>query len=67
MKNKCMIINFWPEIEGGFLKIRQDKTIFLKEQIRFLKEYKNNIDTVYFNFNVEEEQYEILSELKHNT
>lgn len=63
MKNKCMIINFWLGDRRRFPeKYGQDKTIFLKEQIRFLKEYKNNIDTIYFNFNVEEEQYKILSE-----
>lgn len=62
MGKTCLIINFWLGNRRRFpLIYDEDKLIFLKQQIIFLEKYKNNIDTIFFNFNVQVEHYELLS------
>jgi hypothetical protein len=60
----CLIINFWlgerrrnPDIYD------QDRTIYVKKQIEFLTRYQNDIDTIYFTFNIEPEHYHLISEV----
>jgi len=62
MNKTCLIINFWLGNRRRFpLIYDKDKLIFLKQQIIFLEKYKNNVDTIFFNFNVDKEHYELLS------
>jgi hypothetical protein len=59
----CLIINFWLGDRRKFpTQYDTDKLIFLKKQIEFLTNVENSLDTVYFSFNVEKEQYILLSE-----
>ena len=60
--NSCLIVNFWlgdrrkhPDIYD------EDKLIYLKTQIKYLRLYQNNLSTIYFNFNVETNHYGILN------
>ena len=60
--NSCLIINFWfgdrrrnPEVYSF------DKLIYVKTQIEYLRLYQNNLNTIYFNFNLEEDHYNILN------
>jgi len=63
MEKTCLIINFWlgdrrrcPEI------YHEDKLIYVKTQISYLKAFENNLSAIYFNFNVESEQSNLLNE-----
>ena len=59
----CLIINFWLGDRRKFpIQYDVDKLIFLKKQIEFLTDIENSLDTIYFSFNVETEQYTLLSE-----
>jgi len=62
-KKSCYVVNFYfgdrrrtvPEFES-------DRLIFLKKQIETLSIYYHNLDKIIFNFNVEKEHYDYLSE-----
>jgi hypothetical protein len=59
----CYIINFWFGDRRRKPKIYDlDRLIFLKKQIENLYEYKNSIDTVIFNFNLDKQHYNLFNE-----
>jgi len=67
MNKTCLIVNFWlGNRRRAPIIYEEDKLIFLKKQINFLEKYDNNIDTIFFNFNVNISHYHLLSEAINN-
>lgn len=61
--NICLIINFWFGDRRRSPSIyNEDRLIYLKTQIEYLRLYQNNLKTIYFNFNIEKEHYNLLNE-----
>ena len=63
MKKVCYIIAFWfGERRRGDERENNDKLFYLKKQIEYLKKVRHGINNVIFNFNIEDNQYDILNE-----
>jgi hypothetical protein len=63
MEKTCLIINFWLGDRRRHPNIYHiDKLIYLKTQISYLETFENNLSTIYFNFNVEVGQFNLLNE-----
>lgn len=62
MEKGCLIINFWFGDRRRSPPIyNEDRLIYIKTQIEYLRLYQNNLKTIYFNFNVETEHYDLLN------
>lgn len=60
----CYVVNFWlgeRRIEVDYYK--SNKLFFLNRQIDFLTNKENNIDTIFFNFNIVPQHYSLISEI----
>lgn len=63
MKKLCYIISFWlGKRRHDDYRADDDKLFYLKKQIEYLNKVKHNIDNIIFNFNVEPNQYDTLTE-----
>lgn len=62
MKKLCYIINFWlGERRCPDYRSENNGIFYLEKQIEFLSKVKHNIDTIIFNFNTNDSQYDILT------
>ena len=62
MKESCLIISFWLGNRRIFPPVyNEDRLIYVKKQIEYLMMYENNLDTIYFNFNLETHHYDLLN------
>lgn len=59
----CLIINFWFGNRRDFPPIYgTDRLIYLKSQLNYLTSVKMDLDTIYFNFNIEKSHYNLLTD-----
>lgn len=65
MKNKvCYVVSFWLGKRRVEIQEYDDnKFFFLEKQLYFLEKFKNNIDTVVFNFNLVYEHFDLFTHI----